>query len=583
MNPNKESNQPLSKLELVFPNNNQAMILETSSNTAPKDIASALDLGFFPKVIILIFGGAANSIDTSKIPPLRHLLDSVLQFAVDTDALIVDGGTKSGIMEIIGERASLLRLKPILLGVAPEGKVTYPGKSEHKKNSATTQLDPNHSHFILVKGNQWGDETETLFEVIKAFDGNIRIIAILVGGGEISKKEILLSVNNGWPVIVIEKSGFLADQIISYRNQDSRRIVDSAMKDIILYDRITSIPFDLNSDSIRQHLVVTTDYDPLLELAWRHFTLYDDSAKRLQKSFNKLQIIILTLGVIASALALSQEQYKIELNQLYPILGTLLYHILIILPISISVLVAISNRFRSGTKWVLLRAGAEAIKSEIYHYRTRSHLYRQKAGDPLSSKERFSSRLKDINDQLMKTDVSLHGFDNYDHKGRIPPQMYGAAADDDGYSTLSADQYIKIRIGDQLNYYRGRVSKLHKQLNGLYWLIIIIGGVGTFLAAVGLQLWIALSTSLAGVFLTFLEYRQVENTIIKYNQTIAELLNIYAWWTSHHREKEDQDNLDTLVERTEKVLRTELAGWIKQMEDAIEKLSAKAKEEDRSN
>jgi hypothetical protein len=166
----------------------------------------------------------------------------------------------------------------------------------------------------------------------------------------------------------------------------------------------------------------------------------------------------------------------------------------------------------------------------------------------------------------MKTDVSLHGFDDY--TGRIPPEMYGAARNDDGYSILSADQYIKIRIGDQLNYYRERVSKLHKQLNMLHWLILVIGGAGTFLAAIGLQLWIALSTVLAGVLLTFLEYRQVENTVIKYNQTVAELLNIYAWWVSlTSRQRNDQTNMDLLVEKTEEALHTELAGWIKQMQD----------------
>jgi SMODS and SLOG-associating 2TM effector domain 1/Protein of unknown function (DUF4231) len=224
--------------------------------------------------------------------------------------------------------------------------------------------------------------------------------------------------------------------------------------------------------------------------------------------------LILTLGIVASALALSQTQlgqtlsnqtqFKTETERLfYPILSNLLHYTLIMLPISISVLVALSNRFRSGTKWVLLRAGAEAINSEIYHYRTRSNLYRQKTEEDIQlPREKFSSRLNSINDQLTKTDVSLHGFDDYDYAGRIPPDMYGAARNDDGYSMLSADQYIKIRIGDQLNYYRGRVSKLHRQLRTLHWLILIIGGVGTFLAAVGQQLWIALTTALAGMFLT---------------------------------------------------------------------------------
>jgi len=282
---------------------------------------------------------------------------------------------------------------------------------------------------------------------------------------------------------------------------------------------------------LKQQIIEASNYDPLLELAWRNFTLYDGHANRLQKGFNNLQVSILTIGIVASALAVSQTQFK-EI-QLTPTVSIVFHYILIVLPISISVLVAISNRFRSGTKWVLLRAAAEAIKSEIYQYRARSHIYRHKKDESIQSlREKFSSTLEYINNHLMKTDVAIHGFDNHDYTGAIPPEMYGAAGKDDGYSMLSADQYIKIRIGDQLNYYRGRVSKLHKQLKRLHWLILSIGGAGTFLAAAGLQIWIALTTSLGAVFLTFLEYRQVENTIIKYNQTVSELLNIYTWWES---------------------------------------------------
>jgi hypothetical protein len=162
--------------------------------------------------------------------------------------------------------------------------------------------------------------------------------------------------------------------------------------------------------------------------------------------------------------------------------------------------------------------------------------------------------------------------------------MDGAAADDDGYSMLTIDKYIKIRIGDQLNYYQKKISKLERQLRYLQWTILIIGGIGTFLAAAGLQLWIALTTALAGMFAAFLEYRQVENTVIKYNQTATELSNIEAWWHSFTlREKVDTKNIDRLVEQTEDALSTELTGWVKQMQDTIDKLYAKKKEDTRAS
>ena len=32
----------------------------------------------------------------------------------------------------------------------------------------TVHLDPNHSHFVLVEGDRWGDETTKLFEIATA-------------------------------------------------------------------------------------------------------------------------------------------------------------------------------------------------------------------------------------------------------------------------------------------------------------------------------------------------------------------------------------------------------------------------------
>jgi hypothetical protein len=67
--------------------------------------------------------------------------------------------------------------------------------------------------------------------------------------------------------------------------------------------------------------------------------------------------------------------------------------------------------------------------------------------------------------------------------------MYGAAANDDGYRDLTPDEYIKIRIGDQISYYKKRIVQLDFRLRIFQWLIYIMDGIGTFLAALGFKLW----------------------------------------------------------------------------------------------
>jgi arsenate reductase-like glutaredoxin family protein len=85
-------------------------------------------------------------------------------------------------------------------------------------------------------------------------------------------------------------------------------------------------------------------------------------------------------------------------------------------------------------------------------------------------------------------------------------------------------------------------------------------------------------------FAAFLEYRQVENTVIKYNQTASELSNIDAWWKSLTLgEKVDTKNIDRLMKETEGALSTELTGWVKQMQDTIDKLYAKKEEDTRAS
>src|SRR5262249_2001271 len=74
---------------------------------------------------------------------------------------------------------------------------------------------------------------------------------------------------------------------------------------------------------------------------------------------------ILLLGVLATLLALVHEQWS----------NPALHWAVVTVPILISVLIALANRRAAGKRWVLLRAAAEATKTEIYRYRTRTGGY----------------------------------------------------------------------------------------------------------------------------------------------------------------------------------------------------------------
>jgi hypothetical protein len=91
-----------------------------------------------------------------------------------------------------------------------------------------------------------------------------------------------------------------------------------------------------------------------------------------------------------------------------------------------------------------------------------------------------------------------------------------------------------------------------------------------------LDLWIALTTALAAACTTYLGYQQIENSLIKYNQAATDLANVHGWWmVLSLDERAAPNNVDTLVEHTEKILGSELTGWVQEMHNALAELRAR--------
>lgn len=315
--------------------------------------------------------------------------------------------------------------------------------------------------------------------------------------------------------------------------------------------------------------------NPILEEAWQKFANYDDNAKKLKSSFQKFQYWILALGGLATLLVLLQTQFFKNPGEGTPsYLEKVLYFIIILVPISITVLAAVSNRFKLGNKWIHLRVAAEKIKSEIYRFRLLPPLNVAPPDNEESWDQYLWKKLTDINNRLMQSDVCQTAVNKY--KGPIPPDMGGKPDNDDGFSALTADQYIKIRIDDQLNYYKSRTAKMERQLKRCLWLIYIMGGIGTFLAAIKLELWVALTTSIVGIFTTYLEYVQVENNLMIYNQAISSLTDIKTWWSILPGDQMQKgENTQKLLDSAENIFQAEQNRWMQNMETAMENLRAK--------
>lgn len=220
--------EPVKKKALLFSNGNKALALFPLSENKISTIIPALGLDNY-KAVIVISGGAGN-MDQKLIVALSPLFEEgIAKAAAKVNAVIIDGGTKSGVMEMMGKGVAGNGYTSPLIGVVPLKKVSLPEEGESTK----TALDPNHSHFVLVEGDDWGSETAILFDLARALAKNVPAIVILAGGGKVAKNEILSAERSNLHIIVLEGSGGLADELNTARKSKQFLPGDAWIAEII--------------------------------------------------------------------------------------------------------------------------------------------------------------------------------------------------------------------------------------------------------------------------------------------------------------------------------------------------------------
>jgi hypothetical protein len=287
-------------------------------------------------------------------------------------------------------------------------------------------------------------------------------------------------------------------------------------------------------------------------------------------------------GILATLLALLKGAIHISPTSSLSWVDDVLHWTVVALPILVVTLVGMAYRLGAGKRWVLLRAAAETIKREIYRVRTATGIYREETshkGASASAQELLSAQLDAIEAKLLQTEVSSAEMTPY--AGPLPPQMYGASREDDGLSPLDPEHYLAFRVGDQLSYFHPKVAALARRRRWFQFVVLAAGGAGAILAAVGLEVWIGLTTAIAGAALAYLGYLQVESTLVAYNQAAGNLEALRRGWEARSDARRDRAAFEALVADAEAVLATELGGWVQQMNEALEELQAKQLEQQR--
>lgn len=308
----------------------------------------------------------------------------------------------------------------------------------------------------------------------------------------------------------------------------------------------------------------TAERTPILDIAWTRFAQLDASAIKRTRGFYRIRKIILWLGVVATLFAILTTAFFKDREDLLSLIVNIFF---ISTPIIASIFAAFASRFYSNGAWLVMRAGAEEIKKEIYLYRTR------RRNDP-NRHVKLEKNLAGIQRQMYR---SLNGEFSYEeYTGPIPPYYYPGEEKqenrgDPGYNNLTGDQYFALRVKDQLDWHNRKINgyKLQRRMTAIY--ILVMGGLGALLAALGqgLAIWVALTSSITAALIGWQELINLDTIIRNYSKIVVELSILSDHWRNLELEQRTDAEFDKLVDECEAVLWAQNAEYIRSMQEVL--------------
>lgn len=225
--------------------------VRVSRSAAPRHVITALDLPH-PTHTILISGGASR-MEAQTVSILRAPIeDGLVRFLGSRSISLIDGGSTSGIMPLLGAARARRNYSFPLIGVAPEALVGYPG---HALPDSPVELDAAHSHFVLTDGDGFGAESELMIRLAYTLSGRgtQKRLLIVVNGGDIVRKEAHLCSTREprFPLLVLEGSGRFADALSAARQTGSS---DPLIREILDQGIVHFLPVKAGADNLYRWL-----------------------------------------------------------------------------------------------------------------------------------------------------------------------------------------------------------------------------------------------------------------------------------------------------------------------------------------
>jgi len=191
-----------------FPNGNRAKMVQAGDLAELGRVVHELGLPT-PAPALALIGSAFLGVD-AVIETVDRVVETIAEVVEEGNGMVVDGGTDYGIMSAIGQVRQRRGFTFPLVGVVVEYKVTWPGD---ERAGDRHPLEPHHSHFVLAPGTISGDSSAYIVGLTGVISEERPSLAVLIGGGQVSRQDVAMSLASGRPVLVLAGTGRLADEL----------------------------------------------------------------------------------------------------------------------------------------------------------------------------------------------------------------------------------------------------------------------------------------------------------------------------------------------------------------------------------
>lgn len=544
-----------------------------------------------PRPVLVVVGSADGCLYPDQRERIRLMFErAVVPVCTETGAVVIYGGTKAGIMAILGEVMAEFCPSNVLLGIAPKSLVPF---ASEERSADTADPEPHHTHFLRTPGHSWGSESEFLVRVAERIAPKDDIVMLSMAGGNGTYNELDLAARRRWTIFLATGCDGTTDRTAEVLEASipappmHPASVTSNLSEAHGQDRIRSAPVD-DSNAIRRSLMWRLSTDAILHAAWTRFHRMDEVASKSRPLNQAAKASVLILGLIATVAAILAGDILAHFPAHPWVLG-----VAVAAPFIASIILASQRRRSKEGNWITSRSTAETIRREIYRYRTKSGEYER---FPVGSRRKIlypsstsphpcpikDTRQQALAEKLNQIDLQVEGRSALPPppgtgSGLWPPSWTIAGAVDPQDSLLddlTGHTYAHLRINDQLAYYSKRVPRAESLVYRLLILGFVIANLTTFMGALAFQFdqltaWIAVASNISVAVFAWIDYYDADQRGRSMARSAASVQKVYNDWLALPTDQREQPSVVArLADKTEDALGAESLEWNQALQQA---------------